>query len=481
MLKWEEVAKHQTRQSCWVVIQGKIYDLTSFIDEHPGGAQSILRFAGKDGTEEYEGFHPAGTIEKTLSPEHHLGFVDPATIPVVSKTAAVPAAKNDESKVVPISLIMNLNDFEREAQKLVSQRAWAYFHSAADSLQSFHTNISEWKKVSLRPRVLRNVSYVDMQRTIMGQKSSLPFFIAPAALARLAHPDGEKCLAWAAGIKGIPYCTSSYASVSHEDIAAALAEKKGGHLFFQLYVSKSKESAIETITEARRLGYKALMVTVDTPVLGKREEDELQQAKDQIANGFVPPPWTAHEVDDGEKPILRSFHSTTLNWEDLIWIREAWGDAPLVLKGIQTAEDAKQAADSGVVDGIYLSNHGGRQIDDGPSSIRTLLEIRKFCPEVLSKVEVVLDGGVRRGADILKALCLGASAVSLGRPFMYAIGGYGTEGAVKAIQILSDEIETTMRLLGVTSLSQLNPEYVNFATLERDLPRSIRELPLSKL
>jgi L-lactate dehydrogenase (cytochrome) len=123
-----------------------------------------------------------------------------------------------------------------------------------------------------------------------------------------------------------------------------------------------------------------------------------------------------------------------LDWEDLKWIREAWaGTGPVVLKGIQTAEDAKRAAEIGV-DGIYLSNHGGRQIDYGPSSIRTLLEIRTFCPEILSKVEIYLDGGIRRGADVLKALCLGATAVSLGRPFMYALGAYGSEGVVKAIQ-----------------------------------------------
>jgi len=190
-----------------------------------------------------------------------------------------------------------------------------------------------------------------------------------------------------------------------------------------------------------------------------------------------------------EAPILRGVTSSTLDWEDLPWIREAWGNAgPVVLKGIQTAEDAKKAADLGL--GIYLSNHGGRQIDYGPSSIRTLLEIRKFCPEIIGKVDIVLDGGVRRGTDVLKAICLGASAVALGRPFMYALGAYGTEGVLKTIQcrflpskylncadidlVMSDEIETTMRLLGVTDLGQLNPDFVNTTILDRELPTELR-------
>ncbi|RFU26456.1 hypothetical protein B7463_g9891, partial [Scytalidium lignicola] len=481
MLNGQEVAKHNSRKSCWVVIKGKVYDLTSFLNDHPGGANSILRYGGKDATAEYELLHSPGTIEKTLSPEQHLGPVEPGTM---SSIQTGQSADIDPPKSIPISLCLNLEDIELAAQKVISLRAWTYFHSAADSLQSLNINLGDWKKISFRPRVLRNVAQINMERTIMGQKSRLPFFIAPAAMAKLAHPDGELCLARGAGIHSIPYCTSSYSSVSHENIAACMAERSGGCLFFQLYVSRTKARTLELIALARKLGFKALVVTVDTPVVGKREEDERYKAEVELESGVVEMPRIADPNPGTEAPILRGVHSSTLDWHDLKWIREAWaGAGPVVLKGIQTAEDAKRAAEIGV-DGIYLSNHGGRQIDYAPSSIRTLLEIRRFCPEILSKVEVYLDGGIRRGADVLKALCLGATAVSLGRPFMYALGAYGSEGVVKAIQILSDEIETTMRLLGVTDLSELNPDLVNYTILEQELPKSLREFtfqPQSRL
>lgn len=329
---------------------------------------------------------------------------------------------------------MNLNDIESAAESVLTRRAWSYFHSAADSLESQRANLEDWRKISFRPRILRNVARVDMCRTIMGQKSSLPFFVAPAAMAKLGHKDGELCLARGAAIKDIPYCVSTYSSVSHEDIARCNAEMEGGCLFFQLYVSKSKSRTLELIAMARSLGFKALVVTVDTPVVGKREEDERYKAEVEFENGEVEMPRIADTGSETDAPILRGVHSSTLDWDDLDWIRTAWGGiGPVALKGIQTAEDAKRAADIGI-DGIYLSNHGGRQIDHGPSSIRTLLEIRRFCPEIIGKVEIYLDGGIRRGTDILKALSLGANAVAIGRPFMYGLGAYGTEGVVKAIQ-----------------------------------------------
>lgn len=271
-----------------------------------------------------------------------------------------------------------------------------------------------------------------MQTTIMGQASSLPFFIAPAAMARLGHEDGELCLARGAARYNIPYCSSGYSSVDHAELIDAMrAEQKGGVMLFQLYVPILKKNAIKLIANARRLGYKALVITVDTAVVGKREEDDRYKTELDLAAGIEIKRTT--EIA-GAAPILRGAHSSTLDWSDLSWIRETWGDAgPVVLKGVQTAEDALMAAQAGV-DGIYLSNHGGRQLDHAPSSIRTLLEIRKFYPDVLRRVEVYMDGGVTRGTDIIKALSLGARACALGRPFMYALSAYGTDGVCKAIQ-----------------------------------------------
>jgi L-lactate dehydrogenase (cytochrome) len=260
------------------------------------------------------------------------------------------------------------------------------------------------------------------------------------------------CIARGAARKDIGYVTSNVASIGHQNLINCLnadPERTGGALFFQLYVPRNKPKARDIIAMAKRLGYKALVITVDAAVIGKREEDERYSAEvaRQSNTRLEQAPRTADDRPtlDQDLPILRGAHSSTLDWDDLAWIRACWtegggSNGPIVLKGIQTAEDAKMATQylrRG--DGIYLSNHGGRQADHAPSSIRTLLEIRRFCPELLGKVDVYLDGGARRGADVLKALALGARGVGFGRPFLYACS-YGTEGVLKAIQSQFDTI-----------------------------------------
>ncbi|KKA22184.1 hypothetical protein T310_3783 [Rasamsonia emersonii CBS 393.64] len=419
MLDGAEVAKHNTRESCWVIVNGHAYDVTDFLDKHPGGATVILKYGGKDATEEYNAIHAEGTIEKYLPKEKHLGVVDPATIAVNPKPKAQQVKSSDP---IPLSMCLCLDDFEAAAERVINRRAWTYFHSAADGLSALRNNQQDWAKVLLRPRILRNVKRVDMRRVMLGQKSRLPFFIAPAARAKLAHEDGELCLARGAARAGIPYCTSTVSTVSHDELAACLQAEKvykdEGCLFFQLYAANDRRVTIDRIETARRLGYKALVITVDSAVVGKREEDERYRAELDYLNGNEVDPAAYVKVADDEPPVLRAFHSPTLTWDDLKWIRELWGNSgPVALKGIQTVEDALLAAEAGV-DAIYLSNHGGRQCDDAPSSIRTLVEIRRFAPELLQKVEIYLDGWVRRGADVIKALCLGARGVALGRPFI---------------------------------------------------------------
>jgi L-lactate dehydrogenase (cytochrome) len=450
MITFSELAEHRSEKSCWVAIHGQVYDVTAFLNSHPGGVKSILRWAGKDATKEYDPIHPSGIIERYLPQQCQLGPIDLSKLPAV---ASVPnkAPHQHDSKTMPLSTVMNVDDFEISAEKVINKRAWTYIHSAADGLGSFYTNKGDWEKVSLRPRVLRDVTRVDMSRRIMGYLSSLPFFIAPAAMAKLAHPDGELCLARGAAHHDIPYCVSTYSSVSHEDLAAELKAYTGGRggcLMFQLYVAHQKEQTLRLIAMARDLGFKALAITVDTPVVGKREEDERYKAEIDIETGLgdssdLPSASNIPIATAAERSVLRGIHSTSLNWDDLPWIREAWGDAgPVLIKGVQTVEDAKRAYDVGL-DGIYLSNHGGRQIDDGPSSLRTLLEIRRFCPEIISSgMQIYLDGGCRRGADIIKALALGATAIGMGRPFLYALGAYGTEGVIRATQCECSKVVT---------------------------------------
>ncbi|KAF2168751.1 hypothetical protein M409DRAFT_20769 [Zasmidium cellare ATCC 36951] len=481
MVTSADVRSHASRDSCWVIIDGNVYDVTDFLDHHPGGANTILRHAGKDATAEYEPVHPEGTLDAHLPKDKHLGPVDFTQERESEKAAPTPSIDKKPSgpKQNPLSVLQNLDDFEIEAQKVLPEKSWIYYSSATDTLSSHTNNRVAFSKVSLRPRVLRNVARISLQKTIMGFRSSLPVFIAPAALAKLGHPDGELCLTRGAARYNIPHCPSTYSSISHAELAKCLQSEqeavgnKRGTLFFQLYAPINKrEGALKHIADAKRLNFTALVVTVDSAVIGKREEDERYKARLDHDSGIVFQANSSPDPDPNlDRPVPRGAHSSTLEWDDLIWIREAWGkDRPVVLKGIATVEDVVEAAKRRV-DGVYLSNHGGRQLDYVPSSLHTLLEIRLFHPELFDKLDIYVDGGFRRGTDVIKALCLGAKAVGLGRPFMYSLTGYGTGGVCRAIEILSDEIQTSMRLMGVTNVDQLDMSYVNTALLELEMPR----------
>ena len=203
-------------------------------------------------------------------------------------------------------------------------------------------------------------------------------------------------------------------------------------LFFQLYVNSDPEVTKTILRQVRDLGFKGLFITVDTPVSGKRNADSRFRAREDAENDLMVNS-TAPPLGASEKVRLQAAASLSrsLNWADLLWIRKEW-DGPIVLKGIQCVEDARKAAKMGV-EGIYLSNHGGRQLDCAPSSLTTLMEIRTFCPEILDCCEIYMDGGLKRGGNIIKAICLGARAVGIGRPFLYAIAAYGVQGFVKAV------------------------------------------------
>lgn len=488
MLNGTEVAKHNDRSSCWVIINSHAYDLTEYLDRHPGGAQILLRYAGRDATAVYEPNHPKGTVERFLPPEKHLGPVDPTTFTpqASSSTANEPASDTQvSSNDIPrlLSLCMSLHDIESTAKKLLSKPAWIYYSSAADNLGALENNATDWRKITLRPRLMRNVRRISTEQKTLGSKLRFPIFIAPAARAGLAHEDGELCLARAAARNGIGYCVSSVASFPHDQISTAFHQHSTNHgaLWFQLYIANEKSVTLERIDAAKKGGYTALIITIDSPVIGKREEDEryrVEVSAESLSTSFngsktqEPPLSPPKDGTNGEEdPLpLRGVHSSTFSWSDLPWIRAAWANTgPIALKGIQTSEDAVLAYRNGI-NAIYLSNHGGRQCDDTPSSIATLLEIRRFYPELIAdpKFEILLDGGVRRGADVVKALCLGATAVGLGRPFMYSVA-MGDEGVEKAVRILSEEIETTMRLIGARTVSELSKQYVNTKRLEMEV------------
>ncbi|KAL3474451.1 cytochrome B2 [Aspergillus californicus] len=446
-----EVAKHNSQQSCWVIIHGKVYDVTDFLPNHPGGIAVVLEYGGKDATEEYDLIHPQNTIETSLPPEKCLGELDPTPLPTDNTPPHKLAPDHDEPQTTPLQFMVSLNDFEQAAKRVLGERAWIYYSSSAGTTGSFARNLTDWANVTFR------------------HCSAAPFFIAPCALARLGHVDGERCLVRGAARFNIPYAVSNASSVGASDLAQCLRdEMAGGCLFFQLYVKKNPAETRRTIQEAKSLGYRALMVTVDTAAVGKRDEDNRFKSRRALNTNPTAQPVVGPDGTQGSS-VSQQPYSSTLSWTDLRWIAQEWGEAGrLCLKGITTVEDARLAAEMGYTV-LYLSNHGGRQLDGAPSALHTLLEIRRHGPELIQRCEILVDGGVRRGEDVLKALALGATAVGLGRPFMYALSTHGAEGVYRAMQILFDEIETSMRLLGITDLTQLHPSAVNTRRLDADI------------
>jgi L-lactate dehydrogenase (cytochrome) len=254
---------------------------------------------------------------------------------------------------------------------------------------------------------------------------------------------------------------SSNASYPLAEIVAA--GRPDQPFFFQVYVNSDRQKTEELLASAKKLGIKAVLVTVDAPVPGKREADERIAAENVVAavSGAVA---TNDKKGGGLGRVMAKYIDSSLNWNDLAWLRRASG-LPLILKGVQTAADAIKAAEYGV-EGIMLSNHGGRSLDTTQPAMLTLLELHKFCPDIFAKLEVWVDGGFTRGTDILKAIALGATACGIGRPWLYALN-YGQEGVEHMSEILKDELRTSMKLSGITDVDEAHPGMVNTTKLEK--------------
>ncbi|PYH47370.1 FMN-dependent alpha-hydroxy acid dehydrogenase [Aspergillus saccharolyticus JOP 1030-1] len=481
ILTREEVEKHSSRQSCWVAIHGSVYDVTDFIDEHPGGPQAILRCAGKDATADFDSVHDQTLLSQTLPPSALQGQIEPGTLIATTSSSSsssssslssaprplpeIKTTATDPPIAPPLSALINLHDFEKVAQQHLPAHAWAYYFSGADDEISKAQNQKAYRKVSLRPRILRSIRAVDTSTTILGQRVSLPVYMSPTGIGKLAHPDAECALAAAAGHEGLVQVLANGSSMPIERVRAARTNPEQP-LFAQLYVNKDIRRSEETVRRAVEAGARAIWVTVDSPVVGKREMDERLnlevQARDSSARG------------QGVAKTMASSISPFIDWEILTWLR-GLTDLPVVIKGIQCVEDAVLAYEHGV-QGIVLSNHGGRSQDTAQPPLVTLLEIRRHAPSLIgSRMQIFVDGGIRRGTDVLKALALGASAVGLGRPFLYGLAaGYGEEGVRRVVAILRQEIEANMVFLGVTRLPDLGPHLLNTSRLERDVVGEVK-------
>lgn len=518
----EEVRKHNTKKDCWVIIHGKVYDVSDFVDEHPGGAAIIVKYAGKDATKAFDPIHPGDTLEKYLDKKYHLGEVTGDLTKKKKKKKAVTPAEatldekpsqgsvvdefdveyDEQDDKLPMSLssappvldggveveyeddddddddnpketarrkdmikrkpdigqIYNLNDFEFVARHTMEKTAWGYYSSGCDDEITLRANHLAYHRVFFRPRVLVDVTNIDLTTTMLGSKCAAPFYITATALGKLGHPEGEVVLTRSAGKTNIIQMIPTLASCSFDEIVDAAMDKQTQWL--QLYVNSDREICKKIVQHAEKRGMKGLFITVDAPQLGRREKDmRLKNIEDvsHLQEGDE-----KSDRSQGAARAISSFIDTSLKWSDLKWFKSIT-KMPIILKGIQCVEDALLAVDAGV-QGIVLSNHGGRQLEFSKPPIEVLAELMPILRKRgvdPNKFEVYMDGGVRRATDILKAVCLGAKGVGIGRPFLYAMSTYGDEGVLKLMTILFDEMVMNMRLLGVTSIDQLNESYVD--------------------
>lgn len=463
------MAKHNTRESCWVILYGNVWDVTEFLPNHPGGANIVLKLAGKDATEEYDPIHPPGTLEDSLAPSKNLGPIDPNTLPEPVQAAKDIGPEPDDSRPVPLSSLLNLDEIEAAATKKLSRKAWAYYYSAADDLHSKNLNNAAYRSILLRPRIFIDCRECDQSTTFLGHKLDTPIYVSPAAMARLAHPAGEQGIAKACSAFGALQIISNNASMTPEQI---VADAPPSQIFgWQLYVQVERKKSEDMLARINKLdAIKFIVLTLDAPVPGKREEDE--RSKNIVEDRDSDIKDAGGQKLKGGGGIGQSLFAGTdpsLTWrETLSWLTKQTRK-PIVLKGLQTHEDAYLASQFPDIKGIILSNHGGRAADTAPPSIHTLLEIRKYCPEILQKLDIIVDGGIKRGTDVVKALCLGAKAVGVGRAPLFGLAAGGIEGVERVLEILRDETATAMRLLGVETVQGLGPRCINTRVLERDI------------
>ncbi|WP_427892552.1 alpha-hydroxy acid oxidase [Kribbella sp. GL6] len=367
---------------------------------------------------------------------------------------------------------LTIADLRAIAKRRTPRSVFDYTDGAAEAEISLRRARRLFAEMELQPSILRDVSDIDLGTSILGKRSELPFAFAPTGFTRMMNHEGESAVVKVAQDVGIPYALSTMGTTSIEDVAAAAPEARK---WFQLYVWKDRDAGEDLVKRSAAAGFEALMLTVDVPVAGARLRD--------VRNGFtIPPSLTAKTVLDASmhpawwanllttRPLtfasLSSWDGTvaelldklfdpTMTIDDFNWLRSIW-DGPLIVKGIQTVEDARRVVDAGA-DAVVLSNHGGRQLDRAPTPLRILPDVRKA---IGSDAEIYLDTGIMSGADVVAAIALGADACLVGRAYLYGLMAGGQRGVARAAEILTKEVRRTMALLGVSSVADLNPSHV---------------------
>ena len=374
---------------------------------------------------------------------------------------------------------LNIEDLRQMARRRVPKVVFDYIDGGADSEVTLRENCRAFDTVTFRPRCAVPAGTCNVRTKVLGSELALPLMLGPVGSSRLFHPGGEVAAARAAGAAGLGYVLSTLSGSRMEDVRAA----SSGPVWYQLYLVGGHDVAKAAIARARAAGFSALVVTIDTPVAGLRERDFRNGTKELLSGrplAMLPhvgqvltrPRWLAGFMKDrglmnfpnillpdgpmAYADVGAALEKSAVCWDDLHWIRQEW-NGPMVIKGVHTSEDARRAVDAGA-QALVVSNHGGRQLDGVPATLRILPEV---VDAVGGQVEILMDGGIRRGSDIVKALCLGANAVLIGRGYAYGLAAGGEEGVANAIEIFRSGLVRTMRLLGCPSLSDLDTSYLN--------------------
>ncbi len=376
--------------------------------------------------------------------------------------------------------IVNIEDLRRAAKRRLPRAVFDYIDGGADGEVTLRANCRAFEEVVFRPRSAVATPVVDLRTTVLGTEIAFPLILAPVGSSRMFFPRGEERAAAAAGAAGTIYILSTLSGCRLEDVAAA----SRGTVWYQLYLLGGREAASAAIARAKAAGFRALVVTIDTPVAGLRERDLRNSARQltspnlmerwpHLGQFLARPRWLAAFLRDGgtmsfpnvvlpgQGPmpyadVGAALEASAVSWADLAWIRDLWR-GPLVIKGVHTADDARRAVDGGAA-AVVVSNHGGRQLDGVAATLRVLPEV---VAAVGGRTEVLLDGGIRRGGDIAKAVSLGARAVLAGRAYAYGLGAAGGDGVTRAIEILRSDLVRTLKLLGCASVSALDRSFVD--------------------
>lgn len=485
----QEVEQHNTPDDCWVVINGKVYDLSTFHEGHPGGSEIITSNAGKDVTNLFNPVHPKDIAQRLLAPEACVGVVDEDTVDpdkhVVAgeqkspsrsmQLAAAPdtaeVQQNKEWQKPPIETMLNSFDFESVAAHTMTEEGWGYYSSGADDEITLRENHTAFQRIWFKPRVLVNVKNIEMTTSILGVTSSLPLYFSATALGKLADDDGELAISRAAAKSDVIYMLPTLSSYTLDEMLGVC--QPGQVQFGQLYVNAKRERTKEYVQRLEAGGVKALFVTVDAPQLGRREKD--------MRNKFTKTTDVQKGEDvnrsEGVARAISEFIDPSLCWDDITWLKTIT-KLPIILKGVGCGLDTVMAYKMGCA-GVVLSNHGGRQLDTARSGIEILPEaidaLTKHDADWRSRFEVFVDGGIRRGSDIFKALALGATAVGIGRPVLYSLAAYGQAGVERMCSLFKEELTMVMRLMGTPAIADITEEHVLYNNLTTHVPAQARD------